>query len=324
MKNILALFSKRVVVWSMFVVCIICAGLQFLGVGIFNIPDKSTIHILGGLVSRFNLDIVLTVMLLTINYIFVIMISTKCSFSIILFSICFFGAATAQLSDSMLAPNIVSVLLVLLFMEQKKVNCFARYINTLAITGIYQLLSSCYKFGIIDFNKVFSPAEKLLYSLDGLVFLIAIYLDRREEKPSEEVSAWRLVVYPIFRAKEEFQRDHEQDQSEVVRLNKAEYAVMVVVAIFQMCIVTTAVALNERLIVFIIVYLFGFFPQKMSTGFNYHASTIMGCTAQSLVAFYAAAALVPTVGISVLLPVCAGTGIIVVMLLIQKRRLKNG
>lgn len=254
--------------------------------------------------------------LLTINMVFLTCITSRkrCKWEII--AICFLFASILQVLQDARVHATILVFIIALYLEKNLKQITARFINIFVITALYQLVASFYKFGLIPPVGDFSPGQMLLYSIDHIVLLTAIYIDTKGGRTNEEGNPLLDLVYPCIRVTESRSRT-ENANHETIQLTALDRVLMVTVAILQIGIIVTAVTINDRFWVFLIVYILGFFPQKLATGFNYHADTLVGCTIQSLITFYVACAVVPQVGVSILLPVCAGTAIVVVILTVE-------
>lgn len=319
-KRIREYLSSRVLVLSMIGV-VIAAGIgSLVGLSVFRIPDESRLNSIGAYLEQINMELVVHILLLAFTTVLVTLISTQTKLRLELALICVFGAFLVQLPDNDYLPTLFALLCVWAFGYENLRYSVLRFANLMVITGGYQWLATLYKKGFILHQNSFTIGEVLLYSVDNIALLIAIHYDQKGIDFNEQTFK-QVLVYPFVRQPRVLPRYSEpahEDFSTVV-LSYADRVILTVVALFQLGVVAMAVTLNSRFIVWLIVYIFGFFPQKLVTGFSYHANTILGCTFQSLIAFYIACAIVPQVGVSVLLPVASGALLVVVIQFITKR-----
>jgi len=315
--------------------------LQILGVRVFNLPEYHAIRKIGDIIDNLNAFRILSIITLTINMALLVSITANIKMKIETWVICFIISSISHyisLVDSRIIPTLMVLFIGLIFRSDSYRNVVFRYLNIMVITFIYQIFSGIYKTGMVAGIGNYTAGDVLLFSIDNYVLLVAIYIDKilkaskeiykkgvsKHEKASgKSKDILGSLVYPFAFPSQEVQRNcaedngYIQEQVDLQSLSKWDKVVMAVVAIFQLGVVATACALNKKFIVFLIAYLLGFLPQKISTKMSYHAKSIIGCAVQSFIAFYVATALMPQIGISTLLPVCAGTAIIAIIIVLQ-------
>lgn len=324
------LYSRKVLVRSMLAIMVICTILQAVGISMFNIPSitvlDSVFKVIDGNITMTN---ILFALMLTFNLVMKARICNNTEnlrWEIV--TVAFMFSFAIQDSNNMALVLMFELFLVITYYHGSSRDKIIQYLNLTIITFIYQALSSWYKFGVLDLSREFATGEMLLYSIDNMVLLIAIYIDKKGAERREKETTWTYLFYPFVRPEKVIRREcteGEKSPDEDYQLTTGDQVLRAVVAILQLGLVATAVTINSRFIVFLIVYLIGFLPQKVTMRFDYHAENIIGCTVQSLITFYVACAIVPQVGISVLLPVVSGTVIVTAVLFLKKMGvLKNG
>lgn len=309
-------YNKRVLVICLACTSIIAGLLQLAGITVFQFPPKLTTDWIEVISSNTFFTIFIHAVLLTINMTLMVCIISRKPYTWEIGCFCAVTACLLQLLDDARIHATILVLIVAIMTTKSIKLPLIRFTNLIILTTIYQLVASFYKFGVIPTSSDFTLYQIILYSIDNIVFITAIYVDTKGGKRNEEGHPLVDLVYPCFRLTQSRPETSHQ-AAEDVHLTTIDRVLMVMVAIGQVGVISAAVAINHRFIVFLIVYLLGFFPQKLATGFNYHAQTIGACTVQSLIAFYVACSIVPQVGISVLLPVCSGTAIVGVIWVLE-------
>lgn len=312
-------WSPRVLVISMAITSGIAGILQLTGISIFKFPAESIVYRLDSIITHTLPLGLLHACLLAVNMTLMICIVARKSYRWEIGVLTFILSCVLQIKDDARVEATLLVFFIALWICGNLKEVVVRFVNILVITTLYQPVASFYKFGLIPSIRDFTPGQIVLYSIDNLIFLVAIYYDTKGGKENAERNPLMDLVYPCFRFTARNPKTA-QKAPESFQLTNLDRILMVLVAIFQLGLIAAAVTINNRFIIFLIVYLFGFFPQKLATGFNYHAETLGACTIQSLIAFYVACAIVPQVGVSVLLPVCSGTAIVAVIFIIEHWR----
>lgn len=311
---------------AMIAVVVVCTIFELIGLSIFQVPEQSRLITIGEHIDRLNLSMITSTFILAVTMIFITLISTGTKLKVEVVATCALLSLVSQLKVHPIVPTSIVFIICLIYGRSKMRFTISRYINLMVITGGYQFLASIYKFGFYKSGRDFTASDILLFSIDNIALLIAINLDRKGGERHEKENIWLELVYPFAGKPEVFPGDGdavEAEDSQIV-LSYGDKVLMVLVSIFQLGVVAAAVTINSRFIVWLIVYLFGYFPQKVYTGFGYHAATLLGCTLQSIAVFYVACAIVPEVGISVLLPVISGVAIIVFIRVMSRLRGEKG
>lgn len=89
-------------------------------------------------------------------------------------------------------------------------------------------------------------------------------------------------------------------------LTRGEKTVVVAAQAIQYAVVSAAVALNGKFLVFWVAYLFGFLPQRHAQSARYHAASYLACTLQSTIFFYVICSAIPGMQYSMTCSVIGG------------------
>lgn len=190
-----------------------------------------------------------------------------------------------------------------------------------AIINSFQFLLLFVKTGNTSFDYIdLSFTDGLFFSIDMLIFQLALLyffkkwgeyngfsfrmdFPRMEKRRSDKGSKKLFQTAPQESDKKSLQRS-------VAEMK--DLALAYGVQIIELSAVGFAVFLNNRLAVFVVLYLAGFIPQRMSKKYmpvEYHHPNFIVCALQSILAFYMVCASVPLLNVSLFLPIISGVAL---------------
>lgn len=179
-----------------------------------------------------------------------------------------------------------------------------------ALMVAYQALLLYARIKFIPILVALPTGQQLPAMFDLLPFLVGLAIYRVKGGANHAIWLVRQAdrqpwtLWPSRRRAESVPLSEEQTYWQ--GLTRGEKTVVVAAQAIQYAVVSAAVALNGKFLVFWVAYLFGFLPQRHAQPARYHAASYLACTLQSTIFFYVICSAIPGMQYSMTCSVIGG------------------